>query len=147
MKLFLTSSVVITLGIVTVRESDAARSLDENHVGDSVPGVLVVGQGQVLVGAERALLGESTEKARAARSTVGPERNGISGRVALRLHKPVVEVLRASHLDVTGELVEVNVQRLSAGKTGDLIGQSLGGVVRKRGAQTSQDRKKSQHGY
>lgn len=112
-----TSGVVTTLGVVGVGESDAAGSLDEDHVGHGVPGVLVQGQSQVrVVGAEGALLGESTEKTGAAGATVGPESHGVSGGVALGLHQPVVEVLGAVHLDVTGELVKFTVRASAPGR-------------------------------
>ena len=124
---YLTRLVVIAIGIVTVGKSHAAGGLDEDHVGDLVPSVVVEGQSEVLVvRAERALLGQKPKQTGAAGATVRPEGDGIIGGVVHGLHQPVVVVLGSIYFEV-----------LSSGQVRDLVCQGFGGVIATFGSKST----------
>lgn len=123
------SLVVVASAVGTVRETNAAWLFNEDHVGNGVPRVWVVTQGEVLVWTEWAVLSEEAQKTGASRATVGPEGNRILGRIVAGLNEPIVHVLGLADVKVARELAEVDGQLLSSWEVGHLIGDGLRSVV------------------
>jgi protein tyrosine phosphatase (PTP) superfamily phosphohydrolase (DUF442 family) len=56
-------------------------------------------------------------------------------------------VLRWGDLEVTRELIEINIQVLRSGQVGDLIQEGLGGVVGHRPNREKSNQRSSEHVY
>ena len=79
---------MIHLSCVDLQLSLTCGLLDEDHIGDLVPGVLVHGKSAVSARAERPLLAQESSEARTSGTAIGPQHKGTAASLVQREQYP-----------------------------------------------------------